>query len=113
MMSSLVFKFCCLLLVLQLSSTKYIKPRRLNILANAKTQIRDDRCRHYQTFTQKVDHFGFSNMDTYEQRYIINTDNWESGKPIFFYAGNEGLIKTFSYGILTYYLICRGHRCFL
>ena len=105
-MNRLVIKLCCLLLVLQLTSTKYIKPRRLNILAHAKNQIRDDRCRQFRTFTQKIDHFGFVNMDTYEQRYTMNTDHWESGKPIFFYAGNEGFIGRFSILIP----VCSFHR---
>lgn len=55
-------------------------------------QINDERCKQFKIFTQNVDHFGFNNMDTFKQRYIINTDYWQSGKPIFFYAGNEGLI---------------------
>ena len=95
MMNSMIIKLACLLLVLHFSSAKWIKPRRLNVLAHAGNRIRDDRCRQFKTFTQKVDHFGFSNMDTYEQRYTLNTDHWESGKPIFFYAGNEGLIERF------------------
>lgn len=103
-MSSMIIKFCCLLLVLQLSSAKWTKPRRLNVLAHAKNHIRDDRCRQFKTFTQKVDHFSFLNMDTYEQRYTLNTDYWESGKPIFFYAGNEGLIKRFLNLILMYFI---------
>ncbi|CAF1000335.1 unnamed protein product, partial [Didymodactylos carnosus] len=58
--------------------------------------IRDDpRCTVFQTFTQNVDHFGFSNTDIFEQRYILNKDFWTSGSPIFFYAGNEGDIDLF------------------
>jgi hypothetical protein len=91
-MNNIIIKFCCLLIAVQLSSTKLIKPRRLNVLSRSENRIRDDRCKQFKTFTQKVDHFGFSNMDTYEERYTLNMDHWESGKPIFFYAGNEGLI---------------------
>ena len=92
-MNKILIKFGLLLLVFQLSSSKWIKPRRLNVIARSQHHIRDERCRQFKTFTQRVDHFGFSNLDTYEQRYTINTDSWEPGKPIFFYAGNEGLIK--------------------
>lgn len=60
------------------------------MMINSRREIRDDRCRQFRTITQKVDHFGFVNTDTYEQRYTLNTDHWESGRPIFFYAGNEG-----------------------
>ena len=92
MMNSVIIKLCCLLLVLQFSSAKWMRPRRMNVIARSQNHIRDDRCRQFRIFTQKVDHFGFSNLDTYEQRYILNTDSWQSGGPIFFYAGNEGLI---------------------
>lgn len=94
MTTNIIIKFCfivCVLLVsFELSSAKWTKARRLNIHRRSKDGIRDDRCRQFKTFTQKVDHFGFSNMDTYQQRYTLNTDHWESGKPILFYAGNEG-----------------------
>jgi len=94
-MNNILIKLCFLLVCFQLSSGKWIKPRRLNILSRSQNPIRDDRCRQFRTFTQKVDHFGFANMDTYLQRYTLNVDHWESGKPIFFYAGNEGLIDHF------------------
>jgi lysosomal Pro-X carboxypeptidase len=69
----------------------WMRPRYLNIISH----IRDDRCKQFEIFTQKIDHFGFVNMDTFEQRYIINKDYWENGRPIFFYAGNEGLNEGF------------------
>ncbi|XP_023220750.1 lysosomal Pro-X carboxypeptidase-like [Centruroides sculpturatus] len=53
----------------------------------------------YQTrfFVQKVDHFGYSNQDTFRQRYLFSDDHW-NGKdgPIFFYTGNEGDISMFA-----------------
>ena len=64
-------------------------------LGHAKNRVGDDRCRQFKTITQNVDHFGFVNMDKYEQRYTLNVDQWQSGKPIFFYAGNEGDIDLF------------------
>lgn len=47
-------------------------------------------------FKQRVDHFGFSNNDVYDQRYLITQDSWTKGGPIFFYAGNEGSIESFA-----------------
>ncbi|CAF0824207.1 unnamed protein product [Adineta steineri] len=95
MINTTIFKICFLLVLIQISSAKWTKPRRLNILKHSSNHIRDDRCRQFKTFTQKVDHFGYVNMDTYQQRYTLNTDYWQSGKPIFFYAGNEGDIDLF------------------
>ncbi|CAF2478007.1 unnamed protein product [Rotaria sp. Silwood2] len=99
MTTNIIIKFyfivCFLLVSVELSSSKWIKPRRLNIINRSQNHIRDDRCRQFKTFTQKVDHFGFLNMDTYQQRYTLNTDYWEIGRPILFYAGNEGDIDLF------------------
>lgn len=53
----------------------------------------------YETkwFTQLVDHFTWTNEDTWQQRYLVNTDHW-CGKncPILFYCGNEGDIEMFT-----------------
>jgi hypothetical protein len=68
----------------------WLRPRRLNIVSRSLHHYHDDRCRQFKTFIQKVDHFGFINLDTFQQRYILNTDYWQDGRPIFFYAGNEG-----------------------
>jgi len=51
---------------------------------------------------QYVDHFGFTETQTFEQRYLVNTDYWrppshpDGPGPIFFYCGNEGYIETFA-----------------
>ncbi|XP_048773111.2 lysosomal Pro-X carboxypeptidase-like isoform X2 [Ostrea edulis] len=53
---------------------------------------------NYKTeyFAQKVDHFGFHNKDSYQQRYLIADQFWDpNGGPIFFYTGNEGDITLF------------------
>lgn len=54
---------------------------------------------NYETrwYTQLVDHFTWANQDTYQQRYLVNKDNW-CGKncPILFYCGNEGDIEVFT-----------------
>jgi hypothetical protein len=90
-----MLKLCLIICgLLALSTAGWMKPRHLNIISK---HIRDDRCKQFQIFTQQVDHFGFANMDTFEQRYIINKDYWENGRPIFFYAGNEGSNERFYY----------------
>ena len=48
----------------------------------------------FHTFLQ-VDHFSFLNNASFMQRYLINTDYWKPGAPIFFYTGNEGDIVSF------------------
>src|ERR1700722_783766 len=78
------------------SSASWSGRRRLNMFSHRHGPIRDSRCTQFKTFTQLVDHFGFLNSDTYEQRYTLNTDFWEKGRPIFFYAGNEGLVYRLS-----------------
>ncbi|XP_051048216.1 lysosomal Pro-X carboxypeptidase [Phodopus roborovskii] len=47
-------------------------------------------------FQQKVDHFGFSDSRTFEQRYLIADKHWQTnGGSILFYTGNEGDIVWF------------------
>ncbi|KAL9241752.1 hypothetical protein vseg_015822 [Gypsophila vaccaria] len=50
-------------------------------------------------FTQTLDHFSFSDVGSFSQRYLINTDHWTGPKrngPIFMYCGNEGDIEWFA-----------------
>ncbi|EYU41362.1 hypothetical protein MIMGU_mgv1a0060842mg, partial [Erythranthe guttata] len=50
-------------------------------------------------FEQNLDHFSFSNLPKFRQRYLINTENWSGPDklgPIFFYCGNEGDIEWFA-----------------
>ncbi|XP_067890018.1 lysosomal Pro-X carboxypeptidase isoform X1 [Heterodontus francisci] len=52
----------------------------------------------YETryFEQKIDHFGFVEDATFEQRYLIADRYWnQNGGPILFYTGNEGDITWF------------------
>lgn len=47
--------------------------------------------------TVPVDHFSYTNDDTFELKYLMNDTYWDVNKgPIFFYAGNEGPIEEFS-----------------
>lgn len=47
-------------------------------------------------FEQKVDHFGFTLMKTFKQRYLISDKHWrKDGGSILFYTGNEGDIVWF------------------
>ncbi|KAM4846065.1 lysosomal Pro-X carboxypeptidase [Thomomys bottae] len=57
------------------------------------------RARNYSVryFHQKVNHFGFSDVKTFKQRYLISDRHWkEDGGSILFYTGNEGDIVWFS-----------------
>ncbi|XP_050441621.1 lysosomal Pro-X carboxypeptidase-like [Adelges cooleyi] len=52
----------------------------------------------YQTkyFTVPVDHFSFTQNNTFQMKYLINDSYWDSTNgPIFFYTGNEGAIEMF------------------
>lgn len=77
--------------------TGWMKPRPLRVMDFSSNRVQDDRCKQFQFFTQRIDHLGFDNMDTFQQRYIINKDYWQSGQPIFFYTGNEGWKKRISF----------------
>lgn len=47
-------------------------------------------------FEQKVDHFGFYNVKTFKQRYLVADKYWQTdGGSILFYTGNEGDITWF------------------
>lgn len=47
-------------------------------------------------FPRQLDHFNAAEARTFQQRYLVNTQNWAKGGPIFFYTGNEGDITWFS-----------------
>ncbi|KAL8160355.1 hypothetical protein V2J09_001892 [Rumex salicifolius] len=55
----------------------------------------------YETryFTQRLDHFSFTDAPTFRQRYLVNFDHWSGAArlgPIFMYCGNEGEIDWFA-----------------
>lgn len=55
----------------------------------------------YETryFTQTLDHFSFADLSTFQQRYLIGSDNWSilgDRGPIFFYCGNEDDVEWFA-----------------
>ncbi|CAH2103008.1 unnamed protein product [Euphydryas editha] len=53
----------------------------------------------YETkwFTVPLDHFSFQRNETFQIRYLVNSDYWDNGTgPIFFYTGNEGQIEVFA-----------------
>ena len=48
-------------------------------------------------FNQTVDHYGFTTDAKFNQKYLVNDTWWDAdGGPIFFYAGNEGIIEAFA-----------------
>lgn len=54
-----------------------------------------------RNYTQTLDHFTFvpESYQTFQQRYLINSDHWggaSTKSPIFVYTGNEGFIEWFT-----------------
>ncbi|KAK8610224.1 hypothetical protein V6N13_081387 [Hibiscus sabdariffa] len=51
---------------------------------------------HY--FPQTLDHFNFQPKSSklFYQKYLINSDYWQKGAPLFVYTGNEGDIEWFA-----------------
>ncbi|CAI9098900.1 OLC1v1035631C1 [Oldenlandia corymbosa var. corymbosa] len=51
-----------------------------------------------QYFPQILDHFTFqpTSYKTFYQKYLINSQHWHKGGPIFVYTGNEGDIEWFA-----------------
>jgi len=48
-------------------------------------------------YNQTVDHYGFTTEAKFPQKYLYNDTWWDKqGGPIFFYAGNEGVIEAFA-----------------
>ncbi|RWS02071.1 lysosomal Pro-X carboxypeptidase-like protein [Dinothrombium tinctorium] len=48
-------------------------------------------------YEQKVDHFSYTNNDTFDQRVIISADHWcKNGCPIFFFTGGASDIFTYA-----------------
>lgn len=48
---------------------------------------------------QRLDHFSFADLPSFQQKYLINTHHWlgpSKKAPIFFYCGNEGNIEWFA-----------------
>ncbi|GMR41917.1 hypothetical protein PMAYCL1PPCAC_12112 [Pristionchus mayeri] len=47
-------------------------------------------------FETRLDNFDFTNLNTFNIRYLVNMDSYSTGGPIFFYTGNEGQIEEFA-----------------
>lgn len=78
------------------SSASVLFGRRINNKLEAK--ISSQGCSHphkEKYFEQQVDHFSFTNSDTFQMRYLVSDELWTKGGPIFFYTGNEGDITWF------------------
>lgn len=55
----------------------------------------------YETryFDQRLDHYSFSELPRFRQKYLISTEHWVGPQrlgPIFLYCGNEGKIEWFA-----------------
>ncbi|XP_050292016.1 uncharacterized protein LOC126732967 isoform X2 [Quercus robur] len=76
-------------------------PRFLGRFSQPPNQQQQQQQYRYETkyFSQRLDHFSFSELPNFPQRYLINTESWvgpERLGPIFFYCGNEGDIEWFA-----------------
>lgn len=83
------------------SSSKWA-PRFLGRFAKPPKQNQQHQAQYrYETrySSQRLDHFSFSDLPSFQQRYLISTEHWlgpERLGPIFFYCGNEGDIEWFA-----------------
>ena len=46
-------------------------------------------------FSQELDHFSLADQRTFQQRYLVNEEEWDKQGPILLYTGNEGDITWF------------------
>lgn len=96
-MRQIAFLFALLALAWTAQIEASLSAHRMNTM-ELSYQPHDKRI-SYETkwFTQLVDHFTWTNQDTFQQRYLVNKDHW-CGKncPILFYCGNEGDIEMFT-----------------
>ncbi|KAF6157978.1 hypothetical protein GIB67_015294 [Kingdonia uniflora] len=90
------------LLITPITSSPAFKttPRFLSKFSNTNKPLTQQNLKYEtQYFTQTLDHFTFSNLPTFQQRYLINSNYWSGPLqmgPIFFYCGNEGDIEWFA-----------------
>ncbi|KAL3526925.1 hypothetical protein ACH5RR_011581 [Cinchona calisaya] len=76
-------------------------PRFLGKFSRPFNQIHQQNEYEYETlfFEQRLDHFSFAKLPSFQQKYLINTHHWVGPSrlgPIFFYCGNEGNIEWFA-----------------
>lgn len=100
-LSSVVFTISIIVLTYssQALALKH-SPKFLGKFATTSTQSQPLQIK-YETryFQQRLDHFSFSDLPTFPQRYLINTEHWVGPQrlgPIFLYCGNEGDIEWFA-----------------
>ena len=82
------------------SSSKWFPPPRFGKFARDNNIVVLQQIR-YETryFEQQLDHFSFSELPRFRQRYLISTEHWSGPTrlgPIFVYCGNEGDIAWFA-----------------
>lgn len=101
-LSTLVFSVAVIIVISHSAQSLPLKhsPRFLRKLAATGSPFAPPQF-HYETryFQQRLDHFSFSELPTFPQRYLISTEHWVGPQrlgPIFFYCGNEGDIEWFA-----------------
>lgn len=89
-------------LVAALSLSKWAPPPRFfGKFTRSTSQLRQQPQIRYETryFDQRLDHFSFSELPRFRERYLISTEHWVGPSrqgPIFVYCGNEGDIAWFA-----------------
>lgn len=85
-----------------LPSSSRWSPRFLGRFPHVRTkpQPRQPQIRYETRYLdQRLDHFSFSELPSFSQRYLINKEHWVGSQrlgPIFVYCGNEGDIVWFA-----------------
>ncbi|CAI4222315.1 unnamed protein product [Auanema sp. JU1783] len=94
-----LFLFLCLLAVCTaLRTLKDPVVKRSRVQKQARGLFDDSNNPNYKTdfFTTKIDHFSYTNSDTFKMKYLYNNTFYKQGGPIFFYTGNEGDVEDFA-----------------
>lgn len=81
-----------------LSSNLFLSKQRPRFPSKFSDQIKTQQQYQYEIryFRQELDHFSFSNLPKFPQRYLINTEHWAGPKqlgPVFLYTGGESNIE--------------------
>lgn len=97
---SLMLTWGCLVLVFSLEATATASPAYFRLLGKQYTAHGPVTSAPKASYTvkwyqQRLDHFNAAEQRTFQQRYLVNQDQWEGLGPILLYTGNEGDITWF------------------